>query len=58
MKVKKLKNGKFTIETKDNKVVTYEDVILKNNILYKNELNDNDLKKIEQDNLYYNIYNI
>lgn len=57
MNVKKLRNGKVKLEIDNKKIVTYEDVVLKNNILYKNKLSEEDISDIEKGNLYYNIYN-
>lgn len=57
-KIKKLGNGKYKLEF-DNKekVITYDDIILKNNLLYKNELTTKELNEINKDNSYYDIYN-
>lgn len=58
-KYKKIKDGKYRI-TLDNGTITdvYEDVIVKNNLLYKNEIDVNLLNEIENDNKYQNAYNI
>ncbi|MBP3461238.1 MAG: RecX family transcriptional regulator [Bacilli bacterium] len=56
-KIKKLNNGKYKIEL-DNKekITTYEDVILEENILFKKELNNEIINKINIKNDYYKIY--
>lgn len=58
-KYKKIKEGKYRIVL-DNGVITdvYEDVIVKNNLLYKKEINLELLNKIEQENNYQDAYNI
>lgn len=58
-KYKKLKDDKYRL-TFDNGTVLdiYEDVILKNNLLYKKQIDINFLNNIENDNNYYNAYNI
>lgn len=58
-KYKKISDSKYRIIL-DNGTVTdiYEDVIVKNNLLYKKEIDCNLLNKIEQDNEYQDSYNI
>ena len=58
-KYKKISDSKYRIIL-DNGTVTdiYEDVIVKNNLLYKKEIDCNLLNKIEQDNEYQDAYNI
>ncbi len=57
-KIKKMSNGKYKIEFDNNeKIVTYDDIILKNSLLYKNELTLQELNEINKDNSYYDIYN-
>lgn len=57
-KIVKLKNGKYKIELDNNeKIITYDEVILEENILYKKELNDELINKINIKNDYYKIYN-
>lgn len=55
--IKKLRSGKYQIVF-DNKetIITYDEVILKNNILYKKELSTSDLNEITKLNDYYNVY--
>lgn len=56
MKIKKLKN-KYKIEF-DNRepIITYDDIILKYNILYKKELSEELIDKILKENTYYDAY--
>lgn len=57
-KIKKLKSGKYKI-TLDNEedIITYDDVIIENNLLYNKELTSDVLNKINIDNEYYEVYN-
>lgn len=53
MKIKKIKN-KYKIEFEDREpIVTYDDIILKYNILYKKDLSDDLIDKIIKENIYY-----
>jgi regulatory protein len=56
--IKKLANNKYkiTLENGDD-IITYDEVILKNNLLFLKELDDEIIKKIEKDNNYYSVYN-
>jgi len=57
-KIQKLKSGKYKIELDNNeKIITYDDVILSNNLLFNNELNSEVLNKLNIDTAYYDIYN-
>jgi len=58
-KYKKISNDKYRIFL-DNGTITdiYEDVIVKNNLLYKKEIDIDLLNKIESDNIYEDAYNI
>lgn len=58
-KYKKIKDGKYRIIL-DNGTITdvYEDVIVKNNLLYKKEIDDSLLSEIEKDNEYQDAYNM
>lgn len=57
VKYEKKANGKYKIVLENNeKVDTYENVILKNNILYKTELDSSMYKKILNDNEFENNY--
>ena len=56
-KIKKLSNGKYKIIFEGNEsITTYEDVILEENILYKKELDNELINKINIRNNYYKIY--
>lgn len=58
VKIKKLANNKYKIYLDNNDVIdTYDEVILKNNILYKKEIDDELYKKLTKDNTYYALYN-
>lgn len=58
MQIKKLKNGKFRISLGDDKyIITYDEVILKNNILGQKTIDEVTLKKIIVDTEYYDVYN-
>lgn len=58
IKIKKLKNDKYRL-TLDNEVTLdlFDDVILKNNVLYKKEISDDLLESINKENDYYFYYN-
>lgn len=57
-KIKKLNSGKYKIELEDkNKIITYDDVILKHNLLFNNEIDSNKLNELNIDTKYYDIYN-
>ena len=60
MKIKNIKkrNNKYLITLIDNTtILTYDDVIIKNNILYKKEIDETLKNKIEKENKYYETYN-
>ena len=57
-KIKKTSSGKYNLILENNeKITTYDDVILKNNLLYNKELNSEELNKVNTDTRYYDIYN-
>ena len=57
-KLKKLSNGKYKIELSNgDKITTYDEVILKYNLLYKKEIDMSLIKDLTQDNNYYDNYN-
>lgn len=58
-KYKKIKDGIYRV-TLDNGTILdiYEDVIIKNNLLYKKNIDINLLNEIENDNNYQKVYNI
>ena len=55
---KKLKNGKYKLEF-DNKekLITYDNVILENNLLFNSSIDEDLLNKINKENNYYDVYN-
>lgn len=55
MKVEKLKNGKYKLSNESIQIETYDEVIVKNNILYK-QLNDELAQFIQKENQYYDDY--
>lgn len=57
-KLKRLPSGKYKIIfDNDEKIITYDDVILKNNLLFNKEVDLEKLEEINLDTEYYNIYN-
>ena len=60
MKIEKIKKtgSKYTL-TLDNgqKIITYDNVILKNNLLFSKKIDEKDLNKILEDTNYYQMYN-
>jgi len=57
-KIKKLNSGKYKIELDDkNKIITYDDVILKHNLLFDKEIDSSKLNELNIDTKYYDIYN-
>jgi len=57
IKYEKKGNDKYRIYLENNiKIDLYEDVIIKNNLLYKQDLNEELLNKIDQDNSKYDLY--
>lgn len=57
-KIEKLKNNKYKLIIDGEKLITFDNVILDNNLLYKRVI-DNDLyKKIIDDTNFYGTYNI
>lgn len=56
-KITKMKNGKYKIEL-DNKekITTFDEVILNNNLLFKKELDNDLINKINIETSYYGIY--
>ncbi len=57
-KIKKTKSGKYKIELDDNiSLITYDDVILENGLLYNHHIDAKTLNKINIDTKYYDIYN-
>ncbi len=57
-KLKKTKTGKYDLILENNdKITTYDEVILNNNLLFDKEIDDDKLKTINKENDYYKIYN-
>lgn len=57
IKYEKNKNGKYKIHLEDNSTIsTYENVILKNNLLYKKDIQQDTYEKIIEDNEYEQAY--
>ena len=57
IKYKKLVNNRYKVTLDNNIDITlYEDVILKYNLLICGNIDEKDLDKIKQDNLFYEIY--
>lgn len=52
----KKKNNKYIIKLENKELITYDEIIIKNNILYKKELDEETIKKIEKENIYYDTY--
>lgn len=56
--IKKLSSGKYKIELDNkNKIITYDDVILKHNLLYHKEVDTDKLNELNIDTKYYDVYN-
>lgn len=54
----KKQNNKYKIKLEENITIeTYDEVIIKNNILYKKEIDEELKNKIEEENKYYETYN-
>jgi len=56
-KIIKMKNNKYKIYIDDSSIITYDNVILENDLLYKKDIDNNLYKKILIDTNYYDIYN-
>ncbi len=55
-KIEKLKNGKYKIYFESDSIIVYDNVILKNNLLYKKDIDNDTYKRILEDNNYYEVY--
>lgn len=56
--IKKLRSGKYELTlVSGEKIITYDEVIIKNNLLYKKDISDSELEEIEKINSFYDIYN-
>lgn len=57
-KIKKMSSGKYKILFDDgSSIITYDDLIIKNNILYKKNITDELYTKLISENYYYEAYN-
>ena len=57
-KLKRLPSGKYKIFfDNDDKLITYDDVIIKNKLLYNKEVDDDVLEEVNMDTQFFNIYN-
>lgn len=57
-KYKKIKDNKYKIYLSNNTTIdVYDEVIIKTNLLYKKDIDEVDLNKIENENIYQDIYN-
>lgn len=57
-KLKKMTNGKYKLYLDNGEVITtYDDIILKNNLLYRKEIDSQLLNELLLDNNYYDLYN-
>lgn len=57
-KIKKLPNGKYKITFDDNEnLITYDDVLIKNKLLFDKEVNKTKYEEISSDTKYYDVYN-
>lgn len=56
-KIKKLNFGKYQLKIDNNFITTYDDVILKNNLLYQKEIDASLYEQLIKDHEYYEAYN-
>ena len=56
-KIVKMKDNKYKIYIEDESIITYDNVILENDLLYKKNVDSNLYKKIILDTEYYDVYN-
>lgn len=57
-KIQKLKNNKYNLIIDGEKIITYDNVILDNNLLFKKEINKDLYNKIIEDTNFYDVYNV
>lgn len=58
VEIQKLKNSRYKLILNNRqKVITYDDVILKNKLLFPKELSIEDLRQLNLDTKFYDIYN-
>ncbi len=56
--IKKQKNGKYKLKLDNNStIITYDNVILNNNLLFNSCVDEQTVEKIREENTYYDIYN-
>ena len=53
IKIEKLKNNKYRLEFEDNSLITYDNIILKYNLLFKKDINNDMYNKIIEENKQY-----
>ena len=58
LKYKKKSRGRYKLTTDTSELVLYEDVILKNNLLYNKDITLEVLEKIMNENIYYEAYDL
>lgn len=56
-KIVKMKNNKYKLFIDSEEIVTYDNVILENDLLYKKSMDNKLYNKILEDTKYYDIYN-
>lgn len=56
-KIEKLKNNKYKIIIDGESIITFDDVILNNNLLYKKQIDNELYDLIIKDTTYYEVYN-
>lgn len=56
-RIQKTKTGKYKIVLDDKTITTYDDVILKNGLLYKKEIDISIYEQMNRDHYYYEVYN-
>ena len=56
-KITKLKNNRYKLNIEGEVVITCDDVILNNGLLFKKSINKELYKKIKQETIYYDSYN-
>ena len=56
IKYKKLPGNKYKITLDNNDIILYEDIIIKNMILLKKEIKENELKQYLDENIFYEAY--
>ena len=57
-KIQKLKNNKYNLIIDGEKIITYDNVILDNNLLYKKVIDKDLYNKIIEDTNFYDVYNV